>query len=96
MLVDEAEAIHRAGVADGTMHPSSDPRALAVLNVLTSLSVLTMAPALTRSLGHESFGPEVLHRMALPTLELYTRGLYTDDTPLKAAQDAWTAARKKE
>jgi AcrR family transcriptional regulator len=96
LLVDESEAIHRAGVSDGTMHPSSDPRALAVLNVLTSLSVLTMAPALARSLGHESFGPEVLHRMALPTLELYTRGLYTDDTPLKAAQDAWAAARKKD
>jgi AcrR family transcriptional regulator len=87
-MVEESEAIHRAGVADGTMHPSSDPRALAVLNVLTSLALLTMAPPLARALGHEAFGPEVLRRMALPTLELYTRGLYTDDVPLTTARDA--------
>ncbi|GAA3513379.1 AcrR family transcriptional regulator [Streptosporangium album] len=87
-MVDESEAIIRAGIADGTMRPSSDPRALAVLSVLTSLAMLTMAPPLARSLGYESFGPEVLRRMALPSLELYTRGLYTDDAPLKAARDA--------
>lgn len=91
-MVDETEALLRAGVADGTMRPSSDPRAMAVLQVTISLAMLTMAPPLARSLGFESFGPEVLHRIAMPTLELYTHGLYADDTTLKAAQAAWDAS----
>lgn len=94
IMVDESEAIFRAGAADGTMHPSSDPRALAVLNLLVSLGLLTMAPPIARALGHERFGPEVLQRMTVPTLELYTRGLYTDDSLLTTAHDAWTAARR--
>lgn len=82
-LVEETEAIFRAGIADGSVRPSADLRALAVLNVVFSLAVLTMAPPLTRALGHEEFGADVLHRLAVPTLELFTRGLYTDDTLLK-------------
>jgi AcrR family transcriptional regulator len=93
-MVAESEAIFRAGAADGTMRASSDPRALAVLNILVSLSVLTMPPPMARALGAERFGPDVLHRMTLPTLELYTHGLYTDDTLLKNAGDAWAAARQ--
>jgi AcrR family transcriptional regulator len=88
-MVDESEAILRAGIADGSLRPSSDVRALAVLTVLTSLATLTMAPPLARALGHDQFGPEVLQRMAVPTLELYTHGLYADDTTLRAAKAAW-------
>lgn len=95
-LVAESEAIFRAGAADGTMRPSSDPRALGVLSVLISLSVLTMPRPLARALGHEDFGPEVLRRMTVPTLELFTRGLYTDDTVLKAAEAAWADAERTE
>ncbi|MEV0388236.1 TetR family transcriptional regulator [Nonomuraea sp. NPDC050643] len=87
-MVAESEAILRAGIADGSMHPSSDVRALAVLTVLTSLATLTMPPPLARALGCESFGPEALRRLAVPTLELYTRGLYTGGAVLDAAKDA--------
>ncbi|MFI6828482.1 TetR family transcriptional regulator [Kribbella sp. NPDC050241] len=93
-IVDESEAVHRAGVDDGSMRESSDPRALAVLNVLLSLATLTMPPALARALGHEEFGPDVLRRLALPTLELYTYGLYTDDTTLRAATSATAASER--
>ncbi|SDY85158.1 transcriptional regulator, TetR family [Saccharopolyspora shandongensis] len=89
MMVTESEEILRAGVADGTMHPSSDPRAQAVLGIVFSMAVLTMPPALARALGHEKFGPEVLRRLSAPTLELFTRGLYTDETLLKNAEKAW-------
>ena len=85
-MVAESEAIFTSGAADGTMRPSADPRALAVFSVLTSVAVLTMPPALARALGHERFGPDVLRRMAVPTLELYTHGLYTDDSLLTAAR----------
>lgn len=70
-MVEESEAIFRDRAADGTMRPSSDPRALAVFNVMVNVSTLTMAPPLARALGHEHFGPEVLRRMAAPILELF-------------------------
>jgi AcrR family transcriptional regulator len=88
-VVAEAEAVHEAGVADGSLRPSGDPRALAVLTVLISLATLTMPPALARALGHDAFGPDVLHRIGLPTLELFTHGMYTDDSTLRAAKAAW-------
>ncbi|MEQ4717134.1 TetR family transcriptional regulator [Nonomuraea sp. B19D2] len=94
-LVAESESILRAGMAEGSIRPYSDVRALAVLTVLTSLATLTMAPPLTRALGFDGFGPEVLRRLALPTLELYTHGLYADDAPLKAARAALEASQEK-
>ncbi|MEV1171531.1 TetR family transcriptional regulator [Nonomuraea sp. NPDC049784] len=94
-MVAESEAILRAGMAEGSMRPSSDVRALAVLTVLSSLAMLTMPPPMARALGYDRFGPEVLLRMALPTLELYTHGLYADDAPLKAARAASEASQEK-
>lgn len=91
-MVEGAEEIFRAGAADGTMRPSSDPRALAVLSILTSVALLTMPPPFARALGFERFGPDVLHRMTVPTLELYTHGVYTDDTLLENAEAAWSEA----
>ena len=95
-LVDESEAIITAGIANGSMRPSSDPRVLAVLIAMTSLAMLTLTSHLARSLGYESRGPELMRRMALPSLELYTNGLYTDDTFLKATQDALATAQPRE
>ncbi|MFC5828540.1 TetR/AcrR family transcriptional regulator [Nonomuraea insulae] len=95
-MVEETEATLRAGIADGSMRSSSDVRALAVFSVLTSLATLTMPPSLARALGHDEFGPDVLRRLALPTLELYTHGLYTDDAVLKAAGDALAETWRKE
>ncbi|WP_327090232.1 TetR family transcriptional regulator [Nonomuraea sp. NBC_01738] len=88
-LVGESERILRAGIEDGSIRPSSDVRALAVLNVLISLSTMTMAPPLTRALGFDGVGPGLLQRIGLPVLELFTHGMYADDTTLKAVQAAW-------
>jgi AcrR family transcriptional regulator len=87
-MVEESEAIFQAGAAAGTMRPSSDPRALAVLNLLLGLAVLTMAPPLTRALGYQRLGPDVLRRIAVPSFELYTHGLYTDNALPQTTQDA--------
>ncbi|WGW13020.1 TetR family transcriptional regulator [Saxibacter everestensis] len=90
-LVDETEAIVEAGIADGSMRQSSDPRGLAVLIVATSLGMLTMNPPLANALGYDGLGPELMRRMAVPALELYTYGLYTDDSFLKATREAFSA-----
>jgi len=91
-MVEESEAIFRAGAAAGTMREFSDPRALAVLNLVLGLAVLTMAPPLTRALGYQRLGPDVLRRIAVPSFELYTHGLFTDNTLPQTTQNAWATA----
>jgi AcrR family transcriptional regulator len=88
-MVEESEAIFRAGAAAGTMRAFSDPRALAVLNLVLNLALLTMAPPLTRALGYQRLGPDVLRRIAVPSFELYTHGLFTDNTLPQITQDTW-------
>lgn len=87
-LVTESEDLLSAGIADGSVRPTADLRAMSVLTMLLSLSLLTMPPAIARVLGHESLNPEVMRRMAMPSLELYTHGVYTDDSMLSSIQDA--------
>ncbi|WP_198418612.1 TetR family transcriptional regulator [Cryobacterium frigoriphilum] len=92
-IVDESEAIVIAGIADGSMRPCSDPRALAVFIAMSSLAMMTLGPVVARSLGFDAMGPAVLQRMALPSLELYTHGLYTDDSFLVATRQALAAVQ---
>lgn len=87
-LVDETEGIVIAGIADGSMNASSDPRVVAVMLAMTSIATLTMSSHLARSLGYDAMGPELLRRMAVPSLEFYTCGLYTDDRFLAATREA--------
>ncbi|MCI4659282.1 TetR family transcriptional regulator [Cryobacterium zhongshanensis] len=93
-IVDETEAIIRAGVADGSMNPSSDPRAEAALITMTSLAMMTLSSHLARALGFEGrgLGQETMRRLALPSVELYTHGLYTDETVLNVTRNALAAA----
>lgn len=82
VLVDESETIIRAGISDGTMRPSDDPRALAALIAATVLGLITMGPHIERSLGLGPSQQQMLLHLAVPALELFTHGLYTDDSYL--------------
>ncbi|MGZ3433071.1 MAG: TetR/AcrR family transcriptional regulator, partial [Isosphaeraceae bacterium] len=88
VLVDESETIIRAGILDGTMRPSDDPRAQAVLIATTVLGLMTMAPHIERTLGLPASQQQMLLRLALPALEIYTHGLYTNDSYLTLVRDA--------
>ncbi|AJT41837.1 TetR family transcriptional regulator [Psychromicrobium lacuslunae] len=87
LVIEETETIVRAGIADGSMNPSSDPRALAVFVAMSSVTLLTMSEYINKALGVEEFNQALTGRMAIPALELFTHGLYTDDSYLKAAQE---------
>jgi AcrR family transcriptional regulator len=87
-MVAATEATLGDGISDGSIRPTSDLRALAVYTVLTSLAMFTMPASLARSLGHDAVSPEVLGRLALPILEVYTHGLYSDDRMLRSVRDA--------
>lgn len=91
VLVDESEAIIRAGIADGTMRPSDDPRALAVLVATTVVGMITMAPHIERALGLPGSQQQMLLRLAMPALELYTNGLYANDSYLRLVRGAISA-----
>jgi hypothetical protein len=88
VLVDESETIIRAGISDGTMRPSDDPRALAALIAATVLGLVTMAPHLERTLGLGPSQQQMLLHLAVPALELFTHGLYTDDSYLSLVREA--------
>lgn len=91
VLVNESETIIRAGMRDGTMRHSDDPRALAVLTATNVLGLIAMAPHIERTLGLPASQQQMLLRLALPALELYTHGLYADDSYLRLVRDAVSA-----
>ncbi|WP_394939752.1 TetR family transcriptional regulator [Psychromicrobium sp. YIM B11713] len=95
LVIDETEAVIRAGIADGTMNPSSDARALAVFVAMTSLAMLTMSEQINEALDAPGFNQAMTNRIAIPALELFTHGLYVDDSYLKAAQEVLSSTSKE-
>lgn len=87
-LLARTEAMLAEGVASGRMRPSSDPRMTAVLIAMHGLLPLLLERHLGRALGETGLTPVLVRRMTIPTLELYTHGLYADDALLQAASVA--------
>ena len=89
LLVDRTEKMISDEVASGRMRASSDPRMTAVIVASQSLMPLLLERHIGRALGSVGLRSEVIKRMTVPTLELYTHGLYSDDTYLNAARAAF-------
>ncbi|MER3388866.1 MAG: TetR family transcriptional regulator [Microcella sp.] len=92
-LVDRTEAMISQGVEDGVMKAPSDLRTTAVIVATHGLMPLVLERHIGRALGGLGLsGPglslDVVRRLTLPTLELYTHGLYADDSALSAARAA--------
>ena len=88
LLLAETRAMLDSGVDDGSMRPSSDPELRAVLITLYGIAPLLLRDQLARVLGAPLDSPATLRRMTVPTLELYTHGLYADQRLLDAASAA--------
>lgn len=86
LLFAETRAIYLEGVQAGSMNASSDEDLLAMLLLTGGLAPLLLRRHLTRIFQADYLSPEFLNRLMVPTLELYTSGLYTDDTMLAAAR----------
>lgn len=87
-LIARTERMLEEGVAAGTMRDPGDRRATALLLAIQGLGLLTMARQVGRTLGETRISTAILQRLTIPTLELYTHGIYTDDSMLKAAEAA--------
>ncbi|MGV8851113.1 MAG: TetR family transcriptional regulator [Rhodoglobus sp.] len=84
-LIDE-------GVTSGQMRATSDAHARALLLVTHSLGTLILQSHIARTLGSDRFSLETLSRLGNAALEIYTEGLYVDDSTLTAAREAANAA----
>lgn len=87
-MVSEVEVFLAAGVAAGQLNESSDPEMLALVITMYGLAPLLMRAQLARVLGDEAVGEALAKRMTIPVLELYTHGLYADNSLLTAAREA--------
>ncbi len=97
-LVDRTEAMISQGVAEGIMTAPSDLRTTAVIVASHGIMPLLLERHIGRALGGTGLGGtglsgsglslDVVRRLTLPTLELYTHGLYADDSALSAARAA--------
>lgn len=87
-LVRRTERMLADGVSAGVMNEPTDPKATALLLAVQGLGLLTMSRQVGRTLGKNRISTAIIQRLTLPTLELYTHGIYTDDSMLEAARTA--------
>lgn len=86
MIADAREYL-AAGMAAGTIRPSSDPDARARYLVLSSVGHLLLEVGQGHDLSTDAKAAELLGSMrekSLPILELFTEGLFTDTSILDA------------
>lgn len=89
-LVERTASMLDSEVAAGRMRSSSDPRMTAVIVAAHGLMPLLLESQFGRALGESGLTPALIARMTLPTLELYTHGLYQTTEVLDAATIALT------
>jgi TetR/AcrR family transcriptional regulator, regulator of cefoperazone and chloramphenicol sensitivity len=87
-LVTLTETMLEEGVANGVMEPTSDPYMRAVLVTLHGVMPIVLQRQFARMLGEPGLTATMIRRMTLPSLELYTHGLYRDAAMLDAAREA--------
>jgi len=87
-ILQNSLAVLQQQERDGVIRRQSDARASALLLTIIGLAPVVLARHFARALGSEELTPEVVARITIPLMELLTRGLYTDDSLLKAAMSA--------
>ena len=87
-LVERTASMIDAEVAAGRMRSSTDPRMRAVIVAAHGLMPLLLESQLSRALGEPGLTPALIARMTLPTIDLYTHGLYQTTEVLDAATAA--------
>ncbi|MEV4218652.1 TetR family transcriptional regulator [Nonomuraea sp. NPDC049725] len=90
-IVAAAERWLEEGVRTGRVRPSDDPRARAAVYVTWLLAPLTFGEHLARALPGGGSETDRTLRASRAGIEIFTRGLFTDDRVL----DAWDAVREE-
>jgi TetR/AcrR family transcriptional regulator, regulator of cefoperazone and chloramphenicol sensitivity len=87
-FVAYTERMFADGVADGSVHESVDPHMRAVILTSYGLSALIFERQIGRAIGEDGLTSAAAARMTIPSLEIFTHGVYTSDALLRAAKDA--------
>ncbi len=87
-LVDRTEEMLIQGADAGQMTRFSDVRTAALIVALMGLAPLLMARQVSRALGEDGLTAAALQKLALPSMELYTHGLYSGTELLEATRAA--------
>ncbi len=93
-LVGMTEDMLVAGIKNGSIRDLEDRRATAVVLASNSMGMLVLGRHVARSFGHDEFGVGTINRIGVPTVDLYTHPLYTDERFLNAARVAFEAFEK--
>lgn len=93
-LVDRTETMIAIEGEAGRMHTSSDPRMTATIVAAHGLMPLLLEQQLGRALGEPGLTSQLISRMTIPTLELYTHGLYATTDTLQAAAAALSGKKR--
>lgn len=102
MLTDDSEAadalfdgilaaskrMYRDQQEQGVIRPQSDLDGTALLITLIGLGPLVLRRQFARALGEDHLTPAALMKISVPMMELFTHGLYADDTLLQAMRAA--------
>lgn len=76
------------GRESGSIQPASDPEVTALLVTVFGLAQFLVRDRLAGVLGVDPFSVEGAARLTLPTLEIFTNGIYADTGLLDAARSA--------
>ncbi|MFA5552462.1 MAG: TetR family transcriptional regulator [Trueperaceae bacterium] len=87
-LVERTEALLTHGAQAGHMSRFSDVRTTSLLVALLGLAPLLLSRQVGRALDESGLNAAALQKLALPTLELLTYGLYTGPEALEATRAA--------
>lgn len=87
-LLTATRSLLEQQAATGMLRPQSDMDVTAATVTLYGLAPVLLRRQLSRALGESDLTENVLRRMTLPLLELFTHGLYADDQLLTAAREA--------
>ena len=87
-LVSSTRETLADGRGRGTIQPASDPDVTALLVTVSVLSQFLLRARFAQLLEADPFSPEGVRRLTLPTLELYTNGLYADTSLLDTVRGA--------
>ncbi|AKK09675.1 TetR/AcrR family transcriptional regulator [Corynebacterium testudinoris] len=87
-LVASTERNLALGRETGSIMPASDPEATAMLVTVFGISQFLVRDRFAQALGADPFSAEGAARLTLPTLEIFTEGLYANSELLTAARNA--------
>ncbi|MCA4132930.1 TetR/AcrR family transcriptional regulator [Arthrobacter sp. M4] len=94
-VVAQTRDMIEAGIAAGTVRDFEDVDTAAVVMASNSLAILVLGRHIARALGTSVLGPDMLTRLTIPTMDIYTHGFFKDTSHLDAAKSAFTETEQQ-